>query len=243
MSVGNPEAFKIQLTTGRPEVDNRKPCDLSNLTLKKLCEWIDRQNVSLIVKEELKKSASRFPHQALKAWRKGYSKHLALVQRKLRNKNVKKSFDDTDIEFDDKDIDVSPDVFSVSPNVVSVSPNVAKPRGKGVFRNDFDKIACALDRLDHVPDSECKPTIAAQEVQEVQDAQEDTADAQDAQEDAAEAQDFFRKDTQEDAQDDLYIETLSHISSGGQDAQEDAQDAQEDAQDAQDAQYDSKKGI
>ena len=185
MSVGNPEGFKIQLTTGRSE--DRKPCDLSNLNLKKLCEWIDRQNVSLIVKEALKKSASRFPHQALKAWRKGYSKHLALVQRQIRNKNIKKSFDDKDMEFDDKDIEVSPEVALVSPEVALVSPEVAKTRGKGVFRNDLDKIACALDQLDRIPDSECKPTFAAQE---------------NSQEDAQEYTEEIQDNSQEDAQDD-----------------------------------------
>lgn len=88
MTVGNPENFNVNLTTNRPEVDQRVPCDLSNLTLKKLCSWIDSQTVSSTIKSELKLSASRFPHQMLKAWKRDYSKHLSKAQKKLISRNI-----------------------------------------------------------------------------------------------------------------------------------------------------------
>lgn len=85
MSVGNPEQFKFKiLTTGREDVDNRKPCDLTPLTLEKLLKWIDVQRIDENTKSELKKSASKYPHQALGAWRKNYAKHVAAAQAKVK---------------------------------------------------------------------------------------------------------------------------------------------------------------
>lgn len=85
MSVGNPEQFKFKiLTTGREDVDNRKPCNLTPLTLEKLLNWIEAQRIDENVKLELKKSASNYPHQALGTWRKNYSKHVATAQAKLK---------------------------------------------------------------------------------------------------------------------------------------------------------------
>lgn len=86
MTVGNPENFRVKLvSSGREEVDKRVPCDFSNLTLDKVLKWIDSQQVSELVKKELKKSASRFPHQALSTWKNDYIKHLSKAQAKLRN--------------------------------------------------------------------------------------------------------------------------------------------------------------
>jgi len=85
MSVGNPEQFKFKiLTTGREDVDNRKPCNLTPLNLEKLLKWIDAQRIDENTKRELKKSASNYPHQALETWRKNYSKHVASAQAKLK---------------------------------------------------------------------------------------------------------------------------------------------------------------
>jgi len=85
MSVGNPEQFNFKiLTTGREDVDNRKPCNLSPLTLEKLLKWIDKQTVDENTKRELKKSASNYPHQALGSWQKNFSKHVATAQAKLK---------------------------------------------------------------------------------------------------------------------------------------------------------------
>lgn len=87
MTVGNPENFKVKLiSSGREEVDKRIPCDLSNLTLDKLFKWIDSQQISGIIKQELKKSASRFPQQTLGVWQRNYTKHLSRAQTKVRNK-------------------------------------------------------------------------------------------------------------------------------------------------------------
>jgi len=86
MTVGNPENFRVKLvSSGREEVDKRVPCDFSNLTLDKIFKWIDSQPVSELIKKELKKSASRYPHQALITWKKDYIKHLSKAQAKLRN--------------------------------------------------------------------------------------------------------------------------------------------------------------
>lgn len=85
MTVGNPEQFKFKLiTSGREDVDNRKPCNLNPLTLEKLLKWIDAQRLEEPVKIELKKSASNYPHQALGTWQKNYSKHLSSAQAKLK---------------------------------------------------------------------------------------------------------------------------------------------------------------
>lgn len=86
MTVGNPENFKIQIKTGRDEVDNRVPCDFSNLTLKKLHAWIDSQQLSSALKSELKRSAASFPHQALPAWQRDFDRYLSKAQSRLRKK-------------------------------------------------------------------------------------------------------------------------------------------------------------
>lgn len=87
MTVGNTEEFQFKMiTSGREEVDKRKPCELNPLTIEKLLKWIDAQQIDESTKQELKKSASKYPHQALGAWRKNYSKHVANAQAKLRKK-------------------------------------------------------------------------------------------------------------------------------------------------------------
>jgi hypothetical protein len=86
MTVGNPENFKVQIKTGRDEVDSRVPCDFTNLTLKKLFSWIDAQQISSALKSELKKSASRFPHQTLTKWQNNFESNLSKAQARLRKK-------------------------------------------------------------------------------------------------------------------------------------------------------------
>lgn len=86
MTVGNPENFKIQIRTGRDEVDKRVPCDFTNLTLKKLHAWIDSQQLSSSLKSELKRSASAFPHQALPAWQRDFDKYLSRAQSRIRKR-------------------------------------------------------------------------------------------------------------------------------------------------------------
>lgn len=95
MTVGNPENFKVKLvTSGREEVDKRIPCDFSNLTLDKVFKWIDSQQLSGSIKQELKKSASRFPQQTLMSWKNDYMKHLARAQSKLRNQEKKRKIEE-----------------------------------------------------------------------------------------------------------------------------------------------------
>lgn len=100
MTVGNPENFKFQIKTGRQEVDDRIPCDLNNLTLKKLFSWIDTQQIGGALKAELKKSAARFPHQTLQLWQNDFEKHLAKAQSRLRAKKTdfKNPVEKNDIE-------------------------------------------------------------------------------------------------------------------------------------------------
>ena len=98
MTVGNPENFKIQIKTGREEVDGRVPCDFSNLTLKKLYSWIDSQSISRALKSELKRSASCFPHQALKSWQENFDKYLSKAQSRLRKQKKNSIAETTQIE-------------------------------------------------------------------------------------------------------------------------------------------------
>lgn len=106
MTVGNPENFKVKIiSSGREEVDKRVPCDFSNLTLDKLFRWIDSQQVSSLIKQELKKSASRFPHQALNNWKNNYIKHLSKAQAKIRNKKLQEKNHSVIEEIKEKTID------------------------------------------------------------------------------------------------------------------------------------------
>ena len=105
MTVGNPEGFKIKLSVGNEDIQKRIPCDFSNLTLKKLFDWIDAQAVSSVIKAELKKSASRFPHQTLGNWKNNYITHLSKAQTKVRKapKNVPQIVED-EIEIVEEEI-------------------------------------------------------------------------------------------------------------------------------------------
>jgi hypothetical protein len=96
------EQFKIKvLTTGRPDVDKRRPCNLNPLSLQKLLDWIDLQPTEENIKVELKKSAANYPHDALPGWQRNYEKHVAKImvknqklqqQQLLKEKNEKKAF-------------------------------------------------------------------------------------------------------------------------------------------------------
>jgi len=93
MSTNNTENIGFKVTTmGREEVDLRNPCNLQPITLKKLFNWIDSKTIDVRLKIELKKSASSYPQQALGAWVKMYSRHLATAQKSLQKQksNLKK---------------------------------------------------------------------------------------------------------------------------------------------------------
>jgi hypothetical protein len=85
MSTNNTEGCKFKITTmGRTEVDNRKPCNLKPLTIQMIHDWIDSKPIEERLKVELKKSAATYPNQALWAWQKNYSRHLANIQNRLQ---------------------------------------------------------------------------------------------------------------------------------------------------------------
>ena len=89
MSTNNTEnlGFKV-LTMGRDEFDTRQPCDLRPMTLARLHAWIDSKTIDIRLKNELKKSSSAYPQQALGTWLKMYSRHLAIAQKSLQEKPI-----------------------------------------------------------------------------------------------------------------------------------------------------------
>jgi hypothetical protein len=86
----NAEFFDFKISTGSNETSNKKReiCNLRPLTLKVLLDWIDSKNIDIKLKEHLKKSASKYPQQALPIWQKNYQKHLGNAQISLRNQSI-----------------------------------------------------------------------------------------------------------------------------------------------------------
>lgn len=77
--------FKV-VTMGRPEVDERQPCNFLPTTLRGLLAWIDAQStLEEPVKQELKKMASAYPNQALSSFRRNFSRHLARARKIVRD--------------------------------------------------------------------------------------------------------------------------------------------------------------
>ena len=74
--------FKMISKEGSQRLDNLRP-----LNLKKLFLWIDAQTSSERLREQLKKSASAYPHQALARWQKNYNLNLAKAQAVLKEEN------------------------------------------------------------------------------------------------------------------------------------------------------------
>ena len=62
--------FKFKMISAEP---GKPPTNLRPLNLKKLYLWIDAQTTNERLREELKKSASSYPHQALARWQKNYN--------------------------------------------------------------------------------------------------------------------------------------------------------------------------
>jgi len=121
MTVGNPENFKIQIKTGREDVDKRVPCDFSNLTLKKLYAWIDAQSISRALKSELKRSASSFPHQALKSWQANFDRYLSKAQARLRKKKKNSTVEKTQTEFETLKVELEEKIPAKSEEQLSMS--------------------------------------------------------------------------------------------------------------------------
>lgn len=74
--------FKMISKEGSQRLDNLRP-----LNLKKLFTWIDSQTQNERLREQLKKSASAYPHQALARWQKNYNLNVAKAQAVLKEEN------------------------------------------------------------------------------------------------------------------------------------------------------------
>lgn len=64
---------------------NRVPCNLNPITLDKLINWIDKKEVEMPVKEELKRMAGKYPENALPNWVKNYNRHLLKAKKKVKS--------------------------------------------------------------------------------------------------------------------------------------------------------------
>jgi hypothetical protein len=80
MSTNNAEGVNFKVSMGNNESNNRSQSRFNSLTIKKLCDWIDSKPINSQLKEELKKSASSYPQQALSNWQKNYLTHLSTAQ-------------------------------------------------------------------------------------------------------------------------------------------------------------------
>ena len=89
MSTNNAEGLNFKIVSmGKDAVDQRELCNLRPLTLEKLYEWIDAKTIDSRLKDYLKKSASKYPHQALPTWQKNYIKHVANAQKFFQKQAV-----------------------------------------------------------------------------------------------------------------------------------------------------------
>lgn len=89
MSTNNTEGLNFKIVSmGKDAVDQREPCNLRPLTLEKLFEWIDAKTSDARLKDYLKKSASKYPNQALSTWQKNYTKHVATAQKFFKKQAV-----------------------------------------------------------------------------------------------------------------------------------------------------------
>lgn len=100
----NPESFKFKvITTGRQDVDKRRPSNLNPWSLEKLVKWINAQPLDEKIKLELVKSASAYPHQALGVWRKNYEKNLTIAQakyQKIKPKVIVEEIEEKNLDID-----------------------------------------------------------------------------------------------------------------------------------------------
>jgi hypothetical protein len=83
------ESLKFKVTTGRPEIDDRKPCNFKRVTLQSVTNWIDGLNMDPQVKEELKKKAERYPQAALPTFVNNYKTLVGRIRKKLREESEK----------------------------------------------------------------------------------------------------------------------------------------------------------
>ena len=84
MATRNTEGIKFSVTTGNPDVDNRIPCIHKKLTYERICAWIDSKKFDPLIAHELKKSAGKYPENALEQWKKNYQSHLTKIRHAIK---------------------------------------------------------------------------------------------------------------------------------------------------------------
>lgn len=96
MSTNNAENFNFKinnLADNRSTKPNKKKEKrvLRPPTLKFIFDTIDKKDYDPLVKEELKKSASNYPHHGLQRWIDNYDQFLAKARRDVRDKTILES--------------------------------------------------------------------------------------------------------------------------------------------------------
>lgn len=96
MSTNNAENFNFKinnLADNRSSKPNKKKEKrvLRPPTLKFIFDTIDKKDYDLAIKEELKKSASSYPHHGLQRWIDNFDQFLAKARRDVRDKAIAES--------------------------------------------------------------------------------------------------------------------------------------------------------
>lgn len=80
----NTEKLRMKVSSmGHPIVDNRRPSNLKPVTLDSLLSYIDRTVRDERVREEVRKMAAAYPHQALPMFGKNLRLHIERAQKKV----------------------------------------------------------------------------------------------------------------------------------------------------------------
>mgnify|MGYP003335381198 CR=1 FL=1 len=93
------ENFKVKISTGNNDVDSRMPCDFRNITIKSVFKLIDSKDLPIEIKEELKKMASKYPHQALDGFIKGMERNIVAAQKTVMKKQIESPPEKKELEF------------------------------------------------------------------------------------------------------------------------------------------------
>jgi Sec-independent protein translocase protein TatA len=83
------ESLKFKVTTGRPEIDEREPCNFKHPHLGGVLNWIGKMNLDQQIMEELKSVAKRYPQAALPTFIKQYQTHIGRIREKLKEEKQK----------------------------------------------------------------------------------------------------------------------------------------------------------
>ena len=76
------ENFKMKISTGSDEFDNRVPSSFKTINLEDVYKIIDNIDIEDEVKAELKKKANNYPFQALKTFVKNIEKNIGKIRSK-----------------------------------------------------------------------------------------------------------------------------------------------------------------